>query len=80
MEFPPGFSGTCFGNSEGYFASHLNAGDGIRSAMPIIIGDYAITVVSCLFLPIIGANVFLKVMAAQTVADIFIDHHFVMQT
>ena len=27
-------------------------------AMPIIIGDYAITVVSCLFLPIIGANVF----------------------
>lgn len=49
-------------------------------AMPIIIGDYAITVVSCLFLPIIGANVFfLKVMAAQTVADIFIDHYFVMQ-
>ncbi len=34
-----------------------NAGDGML-AMPIIIGDYAITVVSCLFLPIIGANVF----------------------
>ena len=34
-----------------------NAGDGMFG-MPIIIGDYAITVVSCLFLPIIGANVF----------------------
>ena len=26
-----------------------------------------------------GQTFFLKVMAAQTVADIFIDHHFVMQ-
>lgn len=48
-------------------------------AMPIIIGDYAITVVSCLFLPIIGANVFLESDGCTDGCRHFIDHHFVMQ-